>query len=557
MKILSIAVVLLLVAKEATAQGVVGVALDAETDAPIAGALITVSDSSKKTRTRVLTDARGRFVASLQPGSYGISAEVIGYHPEAARIKVITGPYAAVQLRLRPAAIELAEIVVEKKRQCRSANDPNTQDVWSFARTALGSVSATATRRYTYRSYEVDLDLALRPVREPRMHIRSELGQNVFHAASADSLLHDGFIQERLEGNYFYGPGVDLLLSEEFVDTHCFNISRSKTRRGMIGLDFWPNGRGPEHDIRGTMWLDERSGLLRLVAYTFTGRQGQIRDERSREIPQKYAAGEITFVDKGAGLRVDKWHIRVPRYAYTMSGGRRSPALVGATEGGGEILAEESLKGNREHARGAVAGLVFDSITNRPIANAQVFLSGTPYSTTSDSLGAFHINDVPVGTHYLAFYHPSLAAYAPFSALTRIHIDSAATRTVHAAVPSAATLIARNCAPATLNRNRDLLGLPSERVAVVTGRITNEGVAIVGARVQVSWSPRVASSLALNQHVSGIWADTDSRGYYAVCGVPAGIDLLVSVTSGGEVIARTPLRGPSGRALRLDIALKN
>ena len=55
----------------------------------------------------------------------------------------------------------------------------------------------------------------------------------------------------------------------------------------------------------------------------------------------------------------------------------------------------------QEVAPGVFAGAVVDSVTRRAIAGVQIVFPGLRMRTITDSVGAFRINDLPVGRHAL------------------------------------------------------------------------------------------------------------------------------------------------------------
>jgi len=52
-----------------------------------------------------------------------------------------------------------------------------------------------------------------------------------------------------------------------------------------------------------------------------------------------------------------------------------------------------------------ITGTITDAETNKPIANVNIFLTGTSYGSASDKEGIFKIEDIPPGTYTLTFSH--------------------------------------------------------------------------------------------------------------------------------------------------------
>ena len=54
----------------------------------------------------------------------------------------------------------------------------------------------------------------------------------------------------------YWAPDAAVLLSDEFLDTHCFHVTRNERRApGLIGLAFQPvRGRNLHHDAIDPVW---------------------------------------------------------------------------------------------------------------------------------------------------------------------------------------------------------------------------------------------------------------------------------------------------------------
>src|SRR5690606_14811459 len=84
--------------------------------------------------------------------------------------------------------------------------------------------------------------------------------------------------------------------------------------------------------------------------------------------------------------------------------------LLGYREDGGTVTSAEMIDVRmfERIGGGTIEGAVHDSVTNRPLADALVFLSGTPFSATSDSTGRYRIQRIPAGEYTIGFTHPVL-----------------------------------------------------------------------------------------------------------------------------------------------------
>lgn len=541
-------VALAMVSAQATAQGVTGVVSDQETRLPLAGALITIRDSVQRVAGRVLSDSSGRFAVRVLPGRYQLEVEHIGYRKTTRPVASPNTGFTTVDFQVEPAPIALDQIQVDARSHCRQASDPQTARLWYFAKTALGSSAVTTgARMLRVRTYTRDRDLSLRVVGDERMEFATMRGLRAFRAASVDSLLTHGFVQRRPQGDYFYGPDVEVLLSDQFVDVHCFRVTRNPSRTGLVGLEFWPGERGPARGIRGAMWLAEETGVLQFVEYSYTG--------LAADVDPRLAGGRVDFFPADAGWLVRSWYIRMPRYAEVSTAGRLRSTMVGARETGAEILSYDALTGDSSIANGSISGMVFDSVRREPLAHATVYLSGTSYSTQTSTAGEFLFDAVPAGDYYVSFDHPVLAELPLFVTLVPVHV--AADQTAHAelAVPSESGLLQQMCAAEQMAEAGARLGMTVPRLGAVTGRVRRGSSAVEQARVEVRWDPRMLPRRAPNREVTNQWAETDAHGSYLLCGVPTGVDVNMIVTVSAKIVARKHVRASARRVARIDFEL--
>ena len=73
-----------------------------------------------------------------------------------------------------------------------------------------------------------------------------------FESLPADSLVHYGFVQSDGRDQMYYAPDAGVLLSDPFLDTHCFRLASG--REGLVGLAFSnsPSAMAPWGGSKGT-----------------------------------------------------------------------------------------------------------------------------------------------------------------------------------------------------------------------------------------------------------------------------------------------------------------
>ncbi|MES2176586.1 MAG: carboxypeptidase regulatory-like domain-containing protein [Gemmatimonadota bacterium] len=91
-----------------------------------------------------------------------------------------------------------------------------------------------------------------------------------------------------------------------------------------------------------------------------------------------------------------------------------------------------------------VRGVAFDSLRNKPLADAFIAIAGGSWSTTSDSLGRFELEKVPAGVHSIILQHSTLDTLGFSGLTTRVRITDGVDE-VRLGVPSFETLWQKAC----------------------------------------------------------------------------------------------------------------
>jgi hypothetical protein len=525
----------------------------AESATPLAGAFVTLLDPAGRVVRNGLADEAGRFVFALDSaGRFTVKAELIGRQTRtSAPVDVAGDESVTVPLALPVLAVTLSEIRVETDGRCELRPDEASQiaRVWDEARKPL-AVQAWAEREGLHlleiTTYERDLDAdGRRVVREDRRAVR-RLTRVPFASLPPDDLLRGGFIREVEGGGHeYYGPDATLLLSDLFLDTHCLRLTRSTDEPGAVGLEFEPVLSAEQADIRGVLWLDERTTALRHIEYTYT---------RAPWIEAVGVAGgrvEYEPLADGAWV-IERWWIRAPimgRRADLARAGDSGIRVAGIRETGGEVVGGTVGQIVAQTRLGSVDGTVWDSVASSPLVGATVFLSGTTHRAETDSDGRFALDALPAGTYMVGFRHDRLDSLGVVPAIAEAEVTPGLTSEVALAIPSRETLVLAAC------RTEERV----EGGSVLTGTVTDRtsGRPVPGARVRVEWQEveRMRPMVQARPHFLEVRADHDGR--YTACGIP--VDEAISVvasfldTSGDE--AATAFPEESLQSLDLTISL--
>lgn len=510
-----------------------------ESGNPLPGVFVSLLDLEGRVVRSGLSNEAGRFVFPLaRKDTFRVKAELMGRET---RVSGTVAPgdrdYITVSLALPVHAIALDAIRVDSDARCRLRPDDASEIIrlWEEVRKAL-TVQAWSEREGLYRldvsTYERDLDDAGRVEREDRRGT-SRVTRVPFASLPAQELTRGGFVRPLSEGGYeYHGPDAALLLSDDFLDTHCFRATRSLDHQGAVGLAFEPVRAGEFSDIRGTLWVDEVTAALRLIEFRYT----QVPHAEGEGI----AGGRVEFerLPDGAWM-IQKWWIRAPilvRHHNLARAGDTGIRVAGIRETGGEVVGVSSLERRRitQVRRGSLRGVVWDSSASEPLVGATVYLVGTQHRVETDSAGRFMLNSVPDGLYTVGFTHARLDTLGFDPPGMEAEVTSGATVAVELAIPPMETLLLAAC------RNDE----QENGGAVLSGTVTDEvrGGPVPGARVRMEWQEftRVAPVLqAVNRWLE---VGTDSNGRYTACGVPIDVSIRIRAillkSRGPEVEAR-------------------
>ncbi|HEX8317743.1 carboxypeptidase regulatory-like domain-containing protein [Longimicrobium sp.] len=313
-----------------------------------------------------------------------------------------------------------------------------TAAVWEAARQVLMETQAAEARGglFTIRRFHRELDRSTAFVRSAREDSTTERRVTPFRSLPAAELARNGYVRREGNDHVFIAPDATVLLSEEFLDGHCFRVVPGRrAEAGLVGLEFEPVRGRRLPDVSGTLWLDPASADLRSMEFAYTGLPGYAYDEG------EVWGGRMEFARTAAGAwMVNRWTLRLPSmgvptglYARGMGGGRLRVAVF--SEIGGEVLRADGSERAAAPA-GVVAGVVFDSAQGAPLPGATVALVGTPYSAHTDSAGAFRIAGVPAGRYEVAFTHPRVDSVGRRVAAVPVQVGASGESRVSLALPA-------------------------------------------------------------------------------------------------------------------------
>ena len=529
------------VAAAVGAQSIRGVVVD-RADAPVSGVVVQLVDSASMVTAVSLTNERGEFrLRGNRAGTFRLRTLRIGFRPFTSDgVSLTSGADLQQRLVLANLPMSLDTIRVSGRNSCHAVADSAgaTYRVWEQVRTALTAAQMTAGERAalaTTVAYERTLDADGRRVISQTRGVSSDYVKQPWRTIDPDALHRNGFVAtEQDNSTIYYAPGLDLLLSNGFVEDHCFRLKSDKKR---LGIEFEPTSerkRTPE--IRGTLWLDRASSELRMLEYRYVNISSEQEDE---------ARGDMDFIRLRSGdWAITRWSIRMPvleNRVRSQSFGGAGTHIVQIKVAGGELaLVRRGADTLWSRPPLTLAGTIVDSVSRNGIAHAHIALRGTALESVADDRGRFAIAGVLPGEYVADIHTPSLdsmnAVYRTGLAFADAEVQT------QIRVPSGRQIAARPVAarPDSMSAprgNAELAGAPLA-AAPATGVATLTGAVVVDSTQE----PVIAAEVTLMGGESPRSTMTDAGGAFRLTNVPAGeYSLIVRRIGFGALDARISL----------------
>lgn len=545
-----VALLLALASSAAAAQTVRGRVLQPDSLLPAPGVLVAASDARGIEVARTVSDERGQFVLHLtRAGPVGLRALRVGYRPTTgSSVDVGAGDTVVVRIVLTREAVRLSAVTVRRSDPCRTRDDARTRvaDVWEEARKAL--LLANTARAGTglvaeWTQYDREFDSSGTRLVDQVVQLTRAPSERPFRSLDAAVLARDGYVVEEDGTIAYYAPDGDVLLSESFAATHCFQLAPAPDDApGLIGLRFRPiDAARSRRDVEGTFWLDRESAELRFITFAFTGLPlAADRAEPGGRV-------DYTRLEEGRWL-VTRWWIRMPELERVMPGtaaGARirvvGPAikLRGVKVAGGEVTFVERDGAVVFRARGSSLAVRLVPVGGAPSATAagtRVRIDGTDYASVADSTGTAHFPHILNGRYRLTASTPAIDSGRADAPHLDIQVGGDSLSIVQVRLPNA-------------NRRVDAAGLglvPTPRLRVeVEFTVTDTlGRALAGAEIIATDAARTEHRLRSDSLGSALLTDlppgqirVEARmpGYHLAIGI---VDVAVGRTPAQVLLER-------------------
>jgi hypothetical protein len=498
-------VLALCIAPEAVAQTLELRVVEERTGRPLAGVVVRLEQNGRPVVMGLSNEAGRLQLRAPSPGHYRVRAGRIGFESPQLFSLELKGTVQR-QIEMPGQIRQLPAITVSGTTRCAAQPTGGSlaAALWEEVQLAL-----TANRITTEQGLQV-----VHAVRFER-HLTSNRGLlreritgsmvttgQPFVSPPADQLARQGFVAVSGDSVVYSAPDAALLLADEFVRSHCFEVDPRGSDRELVGLSFAPLPDAHRSDVAGTLWIDRESRELRHLEYRYTGLTGSTAFGGP--------GGEIHFqrLPSGSWI-VREWVIRMPRTVERRAVPYEGQQLVitGWLEQGGRAsVTPAATPGSNQGS--LVEGETFDSLHQTPLVGAVITVDGEPDSAFTDSTGRFRLTSRARGSRLLRATHALLGIVSDNSTQP---ISLVPGRSVQARidVPSAASFARTLCGS---GENAHLVG-------VATG---SDGAPVTSARIRATW---YSSTSELDRGVAAtrsLTVESGPRGVFALCDLPAG-----------------------------------
>jgi hypothetical protein len=411
------------------------------------------------------------------------------------------------------------EVRVKSRCNARRLGGELATMLWDEVQKALTANAITETQRLVplhLREFVREVDLAGHAMREWVVVSRIVRG-SPFASLAPSALSTTGFVYEAGDTAVFAGPDAALMLSGEFVATHCFYAVEGAGP--LAGLAFQPTSGRRVPDVSGTLWVDRESNELRYLNFSYTGLPGVLN--------RKELGGRVEFTRlPGGRWIISYWHIRMPRIE-TQSfelrhGAREVTDVKGYTDRGGRAEVAGDTLGLIHRA--ILTGRVYDSIAGKGLAGALVWVRGTRDTMPTDGAGRFEMALELTGDQTVSLRHPRVGLLGESTDRT-VLLSLGDTTKVQFVVPSVATFVRAFC------RNRP------GRVSVVG--VARKADGSIAADQEIVATKRTSGGNAPIAETGPV--RTTRTGLFGLCNLPARDTLQVSMMYGKTTLVELPV----------------
>lgn len=244
----------------AAGQTVVGNAREPDGQ-PVPFVAVLAVDSTGTVQVRRLSDERGRFVLQLgSAGRWTFRFERLGFGTAERVLVVESGDSLEVDVEIEASPLLVEGVTAEVGPRCPTARPrEETARLWMHMREVLEQLdgpSSPVDSEFTLRISRRDFWVreGAENLASKEEEVRQVIGSAPLYSAEPELLVEHGFMHGDGEELTFYAPDAKVLLSDTFLESHCFRVVRGSD--GATGLAFAPAIRHQDRvGVEGTLWV--------------------------------------------------------------------------------------------------------------------------------------------------------------------------------------------------------------------------------------------------------------------------------------------------------------
>jgi hypothetical protein len=514
---------------------------------PIPGTLLTLIPEKDSAPVARFTDRAGRatFTAPRR-GGYRVRAERVGYDTWLSVVLVPSRAPTRVRAGMKPRSLRLPPVTGRGETHCSNIGEQATVagDMWGEIRKALAANSLTESQGLApvdIESYDRIMDASGAIVSEKTDRRRAN-SMRPHHFASMQSGGGESSAPSLLGV-----PDAATLLSEQFVNSHCFTGIRGVgPENGLLGLEFKPAKLANKPDLSGVLWLDPITYSLRHLAFDYVNIPASLRTAR--------ASGRVDYQQLSGGeWIVSRWRLRIPRGSATARPG--AGAITGYHEIGGvarsagsPVMAPAAVVSTTPSGgQTRISGTVLDGTTGKPLAGVGVSTVSGAHKTATNRGGGYELL-VESLEDSLVFEHPRLRLFR-VPAVVPVTITSGGAAQASVVVPGYAALRKALC-PATSSKQQ--AGLAVGYVRDESGNPVSD--AQVAATWQVLWTEEKGRLVSTKQS-RRVDVRTAPDGSYVICGFTRDAPVALAVITDGRLRVEDRVAVPNNMVLEHDFRI--
>ncbi len=193
---------------------------------------------------------------------------------------------------------------------------------------------------------------------------------------------------------------------------------------------------------------------------------------------------------------------------------------------------------------GSILGMVYDSTTSSPLAEARVAVLGTSAIGNTSEDGEFRLDSVPEGEHTVMFFHPRLGTLGVAGSTQQVVVRGESVAEAYLAIPSRETILTAWCSAETGLGNTAIGGIVTDALTSVP--LPGARVVALGDRVGVMQRQRVVAETR-----------TEHSGEFMLCGLDANAELSITATFGTNATLPVEIARPGPHVMDMTIHISD